>query len=196
MRNTLIAIAGPACAGKTALARRLVRRGCARVVTSTTRPARPGEIHGRDHRFRSAFAFVALRLGGRLLEHARFGGHTYGVERCALDEAWAHSDIAVAVVTPGGLDPLARWCAAHERRFVSVFVSADPNVLRKRLRRQRPDATVRRALLREQFAQWLTPVPYDLVLPGPRPESAAERVFALAVNGRRAADPSRPQDPP
>lgn len=100
MRNTLIAIAGPPRAGKTARARRLVRPGCARVVTSATRPARPGEIHDRDYRFRSALAFVALRLGGRLLAHARFGDRTYGVERSALDEAWVHPDIAVAVVTP------------------------------------------------------------------------------------------------
>ena len=136
-------------------------------------------------------AIAVLWLGRRLLEQARFGRHLYGVERSALDEAWTRSDIAVAVVTPDGIKALANWCAAHGQRFLSVFISADLSVLSELLRCERPDAAVRRPMLREQFAQWLMQAPYDLVLPGPNPASAAECVLALALNTSQSTAPSR-----
>ena len=174
----LIAIVGATCSGKTTLARRLVERGCAEVVSTTTRPVRPGECHGRDYRFVKQDEFLRLQHDGKLVEIARFGGHFYGVTGQALRAAFARSDTAVAVVTPEGCLALQRWSAKRHVAFRSVFLTARASVLRARLKRERPDGEARLCDLLEQVRYWRKRTAYDLVIPGRRAAAAVDEVLA------------------
>ena len=174
----LIAIVGATCSGKTTLAHGLVAHGCAQVISTTTRDPRPGERHGHDYWFVDDLEFLELKFRGDLVEEAFFGGRFYGISRSALYAAFGQSDTAVAVVTPEGRLALERWCAEHRVAFRSVFVTARASVLRKRLKRERPDGAARRRDLLEQVRQWRRRAHYDLVLPGRRAATAAEEVLA------------------
>ena len=174
----LIAIVGATCSGKTTLARRLVEHGCAEVVSTTTRPARPGERPGRDYWFVEQDEFLRLQYDGNMVEIAGFGGHFYGVTRKALRTAFTHSDTAVAVVTPEGCLALQRWSAKRNMQFRSVFLTARASVLRERLRRERPDAEARFCDLLEQVRYWRKRTAYDLVIPGRRAAAAVDEVLA------------------
>lgn len=174
----LIAIVGASCSGKTTLARRLVERGCAQVVSTTTRDSRPDERHGRDYWFVDEEAFAVLRARDAFVEAATFGGDAYGVTRAALRTALEQSDVAVAVVTPEGCNALKRWSDDNGVAFRSVFLTAKAKVLRKRLRRERPDGEARQRFLLEQVRQWRTRATYDLVVPGRRAAEAAEAALA------------------
>ena len=58
----MVVISGPSGAGKSSICRRIV--GDPRVrfsVSATTRPKRPGEVHGRDYVFLSPQEFGELR---------------------------------------------------------------------------------------------------------------------------------------
>ena len=73
-------IASPSGGGKTAIRAELLKkdRRFRFSITCTTRPARPGEVNGRDYYFVTVAEFGRLRQGGKLLEWARVHGNLYG----------------------------------------------------------------------------------------------------------------------
>jgi guanylate kinase len=87
MAGSLLIVAAPSGAGKTSLVRRLLQaRPKVRLsVSFTTRPARPGEIDGRDYFFVDTARFEALRDAGQLLEWAVVHGNLYGTSRTWIE---------------------------------------------------------------------------------------------------------------
>jgi guanylate kinase len=88
----LIVLSGPSGAGKDALLIRMKELGVPfhYVVTSTTRPPRPGENDGVEYTFVSESGFHEMLQRGDLIESAKVYGYWYGVPkhevRQALDE--------------------------------------------------------------------------------------------------------------
>ena len=149
----LMIIAGPAGSGKTTLAGRIVAEvtGAEKVVTATTRPARPGEVDGRDYHFLSEEQFDEGVARGEFLEWARVHGrYRYGTLRRSVHEKLAAGINLVMNVDVQGVrsirgvaksDPLIR------NALVTVFIApllvnragakpgyrADLEELRKRL---------------------------------------------------------------
>jgi guanylate kinase len=84
-----VVIAAPSGAGKTSLARALVERWPDIVfsLSATTRPARPGEAHGRDYDFVDDAGFDRLLADGELLESAVVHGRRYGTLRRGVQMA-------------------------------------------------------------------------------------------------------------
>lgn len=68
----LLVLAGPAGSGKTTLCDRMVAEvpGFSRVVTTTTRPPRPGEVDGVHYHFLTAEQFDTKVAAGEFLEWA------------------------------------------------------------------------------------------------------------------------------
>jgi guanylate kinase len=75
-------ISGPSGVGKDTI-KNCLRDSKFRIgfcVTATTRPARPGEVHGRDYYFLTEDEFRAKLDGGQFIEHAIVHGkHWYGI---------------------------------------------------------------------------------------------------------------------
>ncbi|WP_299675355.1 guanylate kinase [uncultured Roseobacter sp.] len=79
-RGLLIILSSPSGAGKSTLARRL-RDWDPEIefsISATTRPARPGEVDGREYHFVDEPAFKAKVSAGGMLEHAHVFGNFYG----------------------------------------------------------------------------------------------------------------------
>ncbi|MGB0371850.1 MAG: guanylate kinase [Opitutales bacterium] len=77
----LLIISGPAGSGKTTLCDRLLEEfapAVQRVVTSTTRDPRPGEVNERDYYFFSVSEFEQLESQGAFYETANVHGRRYG----------------------------------------------------------------------------------------------------------------------
>ena len=139
----LMIVAGPAGTGKTTLAERLVSemKGVEKVVTSTTRPARPGEVDGLDYHFFTEEQFSERLAHAEFLEWARVHGrHRYGTLRRSVQEKLAAGISLVMNVDVQGVrnicevaksDPLLRPA------LVTVFVT-HPSMeeLRRRLERR------------------------------------------------------------
>lgn len=86
----LIVISGPSGVGKDSVIQRMKERNVPFhfVVTATTRPQRPAEIHGRDYFFVSDDDFAAMIQQGELLEHALVYNHYKGIPKQQVRDAF------------------------------------------------------------------------------------------------------------
>ncbi len=140
-RGLLFVLSSPSGAGKTTLARRLLKAepGVTLSVSVTTRPQRPLEVEGRDYHFVDAQRFSEMVEGGELLEHADVFGNRYGTPRAPV-EKWMEA----------GRDVLfdVDWQGARQLResplagdVVSVFILPPSLVeLERRLTARNQDA--------------------------------------------------------
>lgn len=90
-RGLMLILSSPSGAGKSTLARDLLAKDEAITlsVSVTTRPAREGEVDGKDYHFISQERFAEMRDAGELLEWAEVFGNSYATPRAAVEEALA-----------------------------------------------------------------------------------------------------------
>jgi guanylate kinase len=137
----LFVLSSPSGAGKTTLARRLLRDepGLTLSVSATTRPMRQGEREGVDYYFVDAPAFDAMVAEGALLEHAEVFGRRYGTPRAPVEAALAAGrDVLFDVDWQGAAQLRASPLGAD---VASVFI-LPPSIaeLDRRLRARNLDA--------------------------------------------------------
>ncbi len=87
----MLVLSSPSGAGKTTLSRSLLESDneITMSVSVTTRPPRPGEMHGKDYYFVSTEDFGIMRNKEELLEHAKVFGNYYGTPRGPVEAALA-----------------------------------------------------------------------------------------------------------
>lgn len=132
-KGHLFVFIGPGGSGKTALIGRLQaeRPACRFVPTTTTRPPRPGEMHGREYFFATDEEFTRLRLCGGLLEWERIHGHLYGTSRHRIAEVLTAGAIGLTSLDYKGGTAVQR---AFPCQTTTIFVQpASLDELRLRL---------------------------------------------------------------
>jgi guanylate kinase len=87
----LIVISGPSGVGKDTVIQRMIERNLPFhfVVTATTRPPRPNEVHGKDYFFYSHAQFAEMIKNGELLEHALVYNEYKGIPKAQVADALA-----------------------------------------------------------------------------------------------------------
>jgi guanylate kinase len=85
----MLVLSSPSGAGKTTLSRMLLteERSITLSISVTTRPRRPGEVHGRHYHFIDRARFDELRKSDKLLEYAEVFGNLYGTPRKPVEKA-------------------------------------------------------------------------------------------------------------
>lgn len=137
--GSLFVISGPSGAGKTTLRRRVLTRMDALVysVSCTTRPPRPGEIHGRDYEFVSQSEFEGLIGEGAFLEWAWVFGHGYGtLRRTVLREIHRGQDVLLEIDVQGAAQIRRRARSLGTRVYYLFILPPSLEDLRERLRRR------------------------------------------------------------
>ncbi len=88
-RGLMLVLSSPSGAGKTTLARMLLKadRNVELSVSVTTRPKRRAEIDGRDYHFIDIARFRAMVKTRQLLEWAEVFNHRYGTPRRPVEKA-------------------------------------------------------------------------------------------------------------
>jgi guanylate kinase len=88
-RGKLIVVSAPSGAGKTTIAREILRRNPSVhfSVSATTRLRRPAEIHGRDYFFLSKEEFMHRVHAGEFVEWEEIYGEYYGTLKAEVDTA-------------------------------------------------------------------------------------------------------------
>jgi guanylate kinase len=144
----LLVIAGPAGSGKSTLCDRLVAEVPAftRVVTTTTRSPRAGEVHGLHYYFFSPAEFKRRVDAGEFLEWALVHGDNhdrlYGtLKSSVLDPLAAGQSLVISVDVQGveSFRNAARENPALARAMTTVFIVVDRERLIARMRTRAKD---------------------------------------------------------
>ncbi len=148
VQPVLIVIAGPAGSGKSTLCDRLVeeRPEFSRVVTTTTRLPRDGEINGVHYHFFPPAEFRARIVAGEFLEWAQVHGdhedRLYGTLRSSVLDPLAAGQNLVMSIDVQGVESLRRVAATDDRlrrALTTVFIIVDHERLVARMRGRAKD---------------------------------------------------------
>jgi guanylate kinase len=141
----LLVVAGPAGSGKSTLCDRLVREvpGFARVVTTTTREPRPGEVDGVHYHFLTPAEFDAKLAENAFLEWAWVHGkRRYGTLADSVLAPLARGQNLVISVDVQGVESFRRAAAHHPqigKHMTTVFILVDRERLIARMRARAQD---------------------------------------------------------
>jgi guanylate kinase len=147
-RGLLLVLSSPSGAGKTTLARRLIKadRGISMSVSVTTRAPRPDETGGRDYHFIDEATFKRMRDAGELLEWARVFHNFYGTPRAPVEAAIAKGSDILFDIDWQGAQQLSEKLKHDVVRVFILPPSAAALEERLRTRAQDPDEVVRRRM--------------------------------------------------
>lgn len=135
-KGTFVIIVGPSAVGKTDIVKELlghVPQSC-RLITSTTRAARPHEVAGEDYHFLSRRDFEVRIEQEEFLEWAEYSGNLYGSSRKVLDDLLGRHVIVFGILDVQG----ARAAKKLIPDAVTVFVQPGDlkDLERRHLRRK------------------------------------------------------------
>lgn len=146
MIKHLIVLSAPSGAGKTTVAKHLLSQFpfLRFSISATTRPMRPGEVHGRDYVFLSRDDFRSRISGGDLIEYEEIFGNYYGTLRSVVEESLSRGDFVIFDVDVKGALSLRK---AFPEETLLIFVAPpDMDTLEHRLRSRKTETDAQIAL--------------------------------------------------
>src|SRR3954468_7892342 len=166
--KTLIIICGGSGTGKTSVKNMLAQDpNIVRVITSTTRPPRSGEEHGKDYYFISEEIFKQELVKGRFLEHVIYDGNYYGLHGKVIDLILGtQQKNGVIVVDIRGMISLKKYC--REKGYKVITFSFKTPSLEKMVENMRKRGTsnkeiINRLITEEKQKGYLSDEKFDYV---------------------------------
>ncbi len=135
-RGVLVIISGPSGAGKDTIMNEVIKRdkNVVHMVTTTSRPKRPGEIHGRDYYFISREEFEQLIAKDAFIEWVEYRGNLYGGQKKHLEETLALGKDIIWRIDVRGVKNIKDKIKTLFPYTALVFITAiSLDVLQKRL---------------------------------------------------------------
>lgn len=135
----LIVLTGPASAGKDTAALELLKiySGLKRVVSTTTRPKRPGEMEGRDYHFVTKEEFEKMIQNQDMLEYVDFSGNYYGTTKKELKPLYHGQDLLWRVETSRAAKINEVLPESLGGKTIVIYIDVpDWEILKKRMRKR------------------------------------------------------------
>ncbi len=140
-KGKLIVIVAPSGTGKSTMIKRLKGDFTSIVesVSYTTRPVRPGEIHGLSYYFISREEFIGKKENNEFLEWAEVHGNFYGTSKDFVEKSLREGKHLLFDLDVQGTDSLKK----HFGKTANVIFISPPSVeeLEKRLRNRGTENT-------------------------------------------------------
>ncbi len=142
MAGRLIILSAPSGAGKTSLVKALLEDSSLQLrlsISTTTRPPRPGEAHGREYFFTDVQSFEQRIAKGEFLEWARVHDNLYGTAAADVQAALDREDqLLLEIDWQGAAQIRARFAPDQ---LMSIFI-LPPSLaeLRRRLENRGQDS--------------------------------------------------------
>ena len=117
----LIIFAAPSGSGKSSLISKIIEQSDNKVqlsVSATTRPARKGEINGKDYFFISNEEFVNLQKENAFIESAEVHGYMYGTLKSYVNEKINEGVQVILDIDVQGFNQIRNSL----QNYVSIFI--------------------------------------------------------------------------
>jgi len=184
-RGLLVVISGPSGVGKSTVVRRIfkVYPELKMSISSTTRPPRPGEVHGQHYYFITQEEFDLRVKQNQFLEWAKVHGCYYGTPRKYIEEELSRGEVVVLEVDVQGASSIKRIVDERRLKASAVFIFLIPpsvDILAFRLKKRKTeDEEVVNYRLRAAIAELQVMEKYDYIVVNDRVESAADKIKAI-----------------
>ncbi len=177
----LIVISGFSGVGKDSVVKRMAELGYPFhfVITATTRPRRPNEIHGKDYYFLSEAEFLDMLARDEFLEHAVVYGDHKGVPKEQIRQALASGKDVVMRLDVQGAATIRRLVPEALLIFVSTASSEE---LARRLEARRtetPESLRKRLETVEAEMEYMSIFDYVVINREGRLDEAVARIGAI-----------------
>ena len=121
----MIVLAGASASGKTEVAKVLAAKyGITKIVTTTTRDKRKGEVNGVDYFFVSKERFETMIVEDLFVEYTLYNGQMYGSTKDQI------ANDKCVVIDPAGL---RSYINLHNKNIVTFYLEADEETRHKRM---------------------------------------------------------------
>jgi guanylate kinase len=177
----LVVISGPSGVGKDLTLTYLKEMGYPFhfVVTATTRPQRPSEVHGVDYFFVSTSEFAEMIEAGELLEYAVVYGDYKGIPKAQVRQALASGQDVIMRIDVQGAATIRRLVP----EAVLIYLSAESEeALVKRLRERKTepeDQLKMRIATARQELKWLEMFDYVVINEDDKIELTCQKIVAI-----------------
>jgi guanylate kinase len=120
-RGLMLVLSSPSGAGKTSIARELLAldKNLQMSISTTTRPRRPGEVHGVDYEFIQPNTFREMIDDEKLIEYAKVFDYYYGTPRYPVESALASGKDVLFDIDWQGTQQLAEHVGSD---LIRVFI--------------------------------------------------------------------------
>ena len=134
MSKFVVVISGKTCSGKTyTLEKMLENQNYTKLVTTTTRAQRDGEISGHDYHFIQSSLAEHYIDKNIFVEYNLHGGQIYGLTRHELAEKLDRDKIPCVILTPNGLAPYKELLKPLGIDVLSFYIDCPDDILFTRL---------------------------------------------------------------
>lgn len=131
---TLVTITAPTCAGKSHLLEAMVQNGFDRIVSTTDRAPRDGEVNGVHYFFISTTQSEMKEKLGLFAELVTYNGTRYGVTHEEMDRKLALGlPPPIVILEPNGVDIYRKYCGSKGWTMFSIYVETQESVRLQRL---------------------------------------------------------------
>lgn len=132
-RPTLVTLTAPTCGGKNFLLEALAERGFERVVSTTDRAPRAGEVEGVHYQFITTEQSKQLEANNMFAELVTYNGTRYGVTDTEMDRKMVGDKPPMVILEPSGLEIYQKYCDARGWGLFSIYVHTPEDVRLQRL---------------------------------------------------------------
>lgn len=133
-RPTLVSITAPTCAGKNYFAEVLFQNGFNRLVSTTDRAPRAGEVEGVHYYFITTEQSKLKEQYDLFAELITYNGVRYGVTKEEMERKTAPGlPPPVVILEPQGVREYAKYCQANKIDMFRIFVDTPEDVRLERL---------------------------------------------------------------
>ncbi len=184
-RGLMLVLSSPSGAGKTSISRRLLALDgkLEMSVSATTRPRRPGEVHGVDYHFLETVDFRSLIERDEFLEHAKVFEYYYGTLRAPVEQALAKGRDVLFDIDWQGTQQLAEQ-SGNDLVRVFILPPSTSELQRRLLSRARDPQTVVAARMAKAMDEISHYPEYDYIIVNQRLDESVAKVQSILTSER------------